>query len=302
MSSRVYRLMDEAAARLASRLADWSVRNASATQREWLVAIRSELASIEPGSAQLKWAVGGAWMVASQVVQRRPGSHGGSREGGAMRTADASWLGAVGRNAVSMLLFWCSLAVSQKLETASGGWEQSSRLIIFACVAGLAGAVSLRAVLTAYMLAGQVAFGIAELVFHTGISIQVVQGASAHFSVMIAATLAAVLAGAVSKTSADATTTRAAAPAGFLASQRVVFAALHARWPLLSSLFVVALAWAVPELLARALVGDTPYRDGLTDWAIALAALIGYGVGSITARLLGTPQPAATEVVCASTD
>lgn len=283
MISRLYHLLNAAASRLAVRVADWSVRNASPPQREWLMAVRSELHAIDSGSTQLRWAVGGAWIVVSA-------------------RADAPWVGAVGRNAISALLFWCCLAASQRFESRDGGLVESRMLILSACGAGLISAGWLRATFTAYFLVGQVAFGIAELAFHTGISIDVVQGAPAHFAVMIAATLAAVLAGTARTDTQHDPLGRPWNPWEIAARARHAVAAIGARSRLLSALFIVALAWAVPEVLARAQFGGSPFRDGLTDWAIGLGALTGYVLGAVTARMIRAPQPTTPEFACATAE
>ncbi len=303
MISGLFHLLNATASRLAVRVADWSVRNASPPQREWLMAIQSEMQSIETGGAQLRWAAGGAWIVASVGVRERSGVSEDSLHGGLMpTTTGVPWVGAVGRNAISIFLFWCALALSQLFVTAEGGWVERSVLIVVACAAGLVGAIWARADFMAYVLAGQLAFGIAELAFHMGISIEVVQGAPAHFSVMIAATLAAFLAGAAASRTPLAPPGRVWNPRDLLASARDALAALHARSRLISTLCIASLAWAVPEVLARAQFGSAPYRDGATDWAIALAAVIGAVLGAVTAQTIRTPHLAAPEFVCATAE
>ncbi len=303
MSGHSSRSLRRVASRLAGRLADWSVRHASPAQRDWLLAIQSELPEIDTGIAQLRWAAGGAWIVARQSVRRQMGVSADSLdEGEAPASLRVSWAGALIRNAIALALFWCYLTASQWFVISDSGWERQSLLIIGACAAGLTSATWIRAGFMAYLLAGQVAFGIAEIVFHVGFSIQVVQGAPAHFSVMIAGTIAAALTGAARSRTIRELTGRVWHPKDLITSTRNAVAALDERSRVFSTLLVVSLAWAVPELLARAPLAADPFRDSVTDWAIALAALIGSLLGSIIARAVRARQVTPPEIVCASAD
>ena len=103
-------------------------------------------------------------------------------------------LRALGRGGLVLALFWLtSFALVQFGQRVSGSWATSYVGLVLGCALGVYFALRLRVRPVAYLLAGQLAFGVAELVIHAVYGIRAAQGAPTHFAVMAAGTLGVLL-------------------------------------------------------------------------------------------------------------
>lgn len=101
---------------------------------------------------------------------------------------------AVCRGVLVLALFWLTAFVLVQLgDRVFGGWAASHVGTVLACISGVYLAFRMRVPLVAYVLAGQLAFGVAELCLHFIYGIRSVQGAPTHFAVMLAGTLGVLL-------------------------------------------------------------------------------------------------------------
>ena len=122
-------------------------------------------------------------------------------------------LPAVGRGVLVLALFWLtSFALVQFGQRVFGGWAASQLGIVLACVLGVYFAVRMRVRPVAYLLAGQLAFGVAELALHSVYGIRAVQGAPTHLAVMVAGTLGVLLGWYLSKRPLPQSPQRASTP------------------------------------------------------------------------------------------
>ena len=103
-------------------------------------------------------------------------------------------LQSVWRGTLVLALFWLtSFVLVQVGQRVFGGWAASEVGSVLACVLGVFVALRMRVRPVAYLLAGQLAFGVAELALHAVYGIRVVQGAPTHLAVMVAGTLGVLL-------------------------------------------------------------------------------------------------------------
>lgn len=93
-------------------------------------------------------------------------------------------------NVVAFVSFWLvSFALIQLAYRFLGGWPATEIAQVVGCTLGVGIALRLKARVTAYFLAGMVAFSVSELVIHSFYGIRAAQGAPTHFAVMGAAVL-----------------------------------------------------------------------------------------------------------------
>ena len=101
---------------------------------------------------------------------------------------------ALGRGVLVLALSWLTaFALVQVGQRVFGGWAASQVGLVLACALGVFFALRMRVRLVAYLLAGQVAFGVAELALHSVYGIRSVQGAPTHLAVMLAGSLGVLL-------------------------------------------------------------------------------------------------------------
>ncbi len=117
-------------------------------------------------------------------ISDRPYTGTLSRGGSDMR------MRAIALNVVALALFWgVAFVFVQFAQRVPGGWPATG--VAEVAGAGLAVwmALRLRAVVAAFVIAGQLAFATAELAIHAVYGIRAAQGAATHFAVMLAGTL-----------------------------------------------------------------------------------------------------------------
>lgn len=100
----------------------------------------------------------------------------------------------VRNNVVPLAIMWIAGFVLMRIGALAGGsWVGSSLAAITGCVIGMAVALRLRGRVATLLLAGQIAYLVAELAIHARYGIGAAQGAPTHWAVMSAATLGVVL-------------------------------------------------------------------------------------------------------------
>lgn len=111
-----------------------------------------------------------------------------------MNSRPSHLLQAVGRGVLVLALSWLTaFALVQFGQRVFGGWAASQVGLVLACALGVYFAFRMRVRPVAYLLAGQLAFGVAELALHSVYGIRSVQGAPTHLAVMLAGTLGVLL-------------------------------------------------------------------------------------------------------------
>jgi len=107
-----------------------------------------------------------------------------------MRNRVSALLTTFGLAILVLAVFWLSAYVFVRIsDRLLGGWPASQLGILIACGIGIYLSLRLRVRPVAYLLAGQFAFGAAELCLHSIYGIRSVQGGPTHFAVMLAGTL-----------------------------------------------------------------------------------------------------------------
>mgnify|MGYP000919504445 CR=1 FL=1 len=107
-----------------------------------------------------------------------------------MRNRVSGLLTQLGLAILVLAVFWLTgYALVRISDRLLGGWPASQVGILIACGIGIYLAFRLHVRPVAYLLAGQLAFGVAELCLHSIYGIRSVQGGPTHFAVMLAGTL-----------------------------------------------------------------------------------------------------------------
>lgn len=181
------------------------------------------------------------------------------------------------------LTAWWSIASTlvPVARRASSEWPSIPVSLLLACTIGIPIALWLSARVTAYFLAGQVAFFAVELAMHSYFGIASVQGGPTHFAVMGAGTLGVIL-GTLIQSGAPVIDGQAlwsahdvfgsALRAGIVLRQRAGFTAHVA---------AAIVAFCGSELAIHTIFGLHPFREGLTHFAIVVAALLGVVFGTL---------------------
>lgn len=93
-------------------------------------------------------------------------------------------------NVIALALYWITLfTLIQTAQGLSLGWPAMAVGEVIGAAIGVWIALRLRAFVAAFVLAGQVAFALAEGAIHAVYGIRAAQGAPTHFAVMLAGTL-----------------------------------------------------------------------------------------------------------------
>jgi hypothetical protein len=232
---------------IARRMSGWVVRNADPVDREWASAMNAEIDAIEGGFARLRWALSGVRMLARDLTP------GGRRH-----------VGSVGRSALSMVVFVLAISAGQLTITPDDGWIAAYLVFTLSTTVWWLVSLALRVIVLSYASAGQAVFSVVTLCAHLIFGIDSVQGGVANFSVMGAATLAALFG------------------ARIAARRRSPFALLGG----------ALLAVILNEGLWIAGYGFSAYRgDIASHFAIIAAALLGAGAGLVNFVRFGDDRP-----------
>ena len=107
-----------------------------------------------------------------------------------MRNRVSELLAKFGLASLVLAVFWLTAyALVRISDHLLGGWPASQVGILIACGIGIYLSLRLHVRPVAYLLAGQLAFGVAELCLHSVYGIRSVQGGPTHIAVMLAGTL-----------------------------------------------------------------------------------------------------------------
>jgi len=290
------RAFDRITEPLARWLADWTLRHAPEERREWARAMRAELDVIEIGWHKLRWAVS-----ALSLAVPRPGEATGphlvpSHSGGTVENAQRPWVGlrtrAVAFNIAAFAVAWIAFATTASLTTVDS-WATRQMAILAGAAVGWMASIAVRAEPMAYFLAGQVAFGATELVFHLTFGIGTVQGFAAHWSVMTSGTLAACFAGALLRLSSLPASAPRFDARDLGATVRGAMRATWERSPALALVVLVVVSAMAPEAAFNLLgvMNSTPlYRDGVTHVAVVVSAVVGAAGGAVIDWRMRTPR------------
>lgn len=280
--------MERLAASAASRIAAWTVAHAEADRREWAEAARAELSEITNGWQRLAWAAGSMRLVIHPGARIRA-PHTTATAGEIPVDSDrlndfGGWLTGLGRNLLALILFYFLLVGSVLAVRKSGvgmdgnfDWTMLSITVALMVTAFAARALGARPV--TWFLSGQLAFGISELAFHALFGIDKVQGGQAHWTVMLAGTLAVVCSAAIERGHRSAATGHVWNARDMVGSALRAGRRLRERAGRVAHLGTALFAFALSESLVHALLGLQPFRDGVTHGAILAAALLGAGFG-----------------------
>ena len=192
------RALDDFAASASSRIVAWTCSRVDESRRDWVNAMASELSTIEGGWRKLRWAIEGlplAWALAKPahaVNELQPGrmTMNGQQPATWRSVTDSFVL-----NIAMLVGWWLAMGVAIRMMYPKGlTADTGEATILTACIIGTIAAVAFRRMGAAYVLAGFVAFGTIEGLFHAMRGIHVVQGGPAHFADMTAGILAATFA------------------------------------------------------------------------------------------------------------
>ncbi len=189
------RALDDIAASASSRVVAWTASCVDESRREWVDGMASELSNIEGGWRKLRWAIEGvplAWAFAKPTrvmdeLQSRRTTMNDQQPATWRSVADSFVL-----NIAMLVGWWLAMSVAIRMIYPKGLTADTGEMtILTACIIGLIAAVAFRRLGAAYALAGFVAFGVIEGLFHSMRGVHVVQGGPAHFANMTAGILAA---------------------------------------------------------------------------------------------------------------
>jgi hypothetical protein len=154
-------------------------------------------------------------------------------------------------------------------------------IIVAACALGVIAALGLRARLAACLWAGFAAFMAIELSTHMYFGYDKVQGGPAHFAVMGAGALGAILAASMHDQVAVAVANGPAWNADDLVGS---LRSLRRKHSVAAYLLAGAISFIASEFVIRAMFLLRPFRDDLTNYAILGAAMLGVVFGVLIAR------------------
>jgi hypothetical protein len=273
---------------LARRIAAWVVARTHPSNREWALAMSAEIDAVESGFARLQWAVSAmrmVWMRPTRVAASTSGTGADLR---GMRN-EVQWIGPVGRNAIALFVTW--LAVSGAVVLGGADRPDGQMFVMtLGMLIGWIGALAVRAGFMAYLVGGQVVFGLVETAYHLAFGIEKVQGGGTHFSVMGAATLAAIMAAGLVSRIARPDDSPIWDARDLTASAARALARMPIRRRPFAFVMVAVIAIAINELPWIAIFGKWAFRDLESHFAVASAAVLGVGFGLVTERRLRRPR------------